>query len=209
MTDDKDRLSELYRSADLPNSPSQLDEAVLSLAAELAPAKVTRLPGWLPLASAASVVGLTVLLAFQTGGPQETNVSAKEEFRMRSEISSDRIAVPQALDLNTDMQSEAMTVEPSASAAAPERRMEQLKTRSNAARIQPLIMEKFLIDTRRDDDGISPQQWLDNITDLLKAGDLSRAVSQFNRFQELNPDFPIPADLEKAFSEAESSLSKP
>ena len=57
-----------------------------------------------------------------------------------------------------------------------------------------------------DDNSISPQQWLDNITALLESGDLARAISQFKLFRELNPDFPIATGLQQKMVKAEAIL---
>ncbi len=68
MPDPNDSLSELYHSTPSPRSPAALDETILKMAADHAPRANRRTPGWLPLASAASVVGLVSLLFHQMAG---------------------------------------------------------------------------------------------------------------------------------------------
>lgn len=58
-------LSELYQSGGESRSPASLDEKVLAQARAQAPQSRKRMPAWLPLASAASVVGLTLTLLYQ------------------------------------------------------------------------------------------------------------------------------------------------
>jgi hypothetical protein len=225
MTEEDDQLSRLYHSAEKPGSPREVDEAVLNMAADLAPQRAQRYPQWLPLASAASIIGLTILLLFPAGNTPPT-VSGMEELQLDVDAlmdSADEIAPEQMMGISSGYsaaESSAKTLMKSAT-----RKRESLETSADmetpanmtirdvgraemeSAAAPPVLEESFA--EPLDDHTVSAQQWLDNIQALLASNDPERAMRQFRIFRDLYPDFPVPPELALKLTEAESGLIAP
>lgn len=104
MSDQDNRLSELYHRSASSQSPAELDQTILETAERLAPEYKRRAPVWLPLASAASVIGLATLLYYQTGTLPTAGDSAVISAERAKEYQHEPRSMEQSAErlMNTD-----------------------------------------------------------------------------------------------------------
>ena len=156
MSEQHDDLSQLYRKVAPESSPEGLDQRVLAEASERAPRPEHRTPTWLPLASAASIVGLAALLYYQT---DSLPIS-----------SSESVPGPVAADA---LMAEGEAPPPVASRQAVPTVLAQRERSSQgsivaAAPAEPALESIAIAAEVVDDHAVSPATWLENIAELLE-----------------------------------------